>query len=272
MAIPLPESPRSPEPHLPAPNPFGSVPADLDLDFEQADRATLTTKVIAYCCADSSLPHIAREELAWNLPLSARIIRLLRIVELTIGSDVLPLALPCPHADCRQKFEIALPFASIAPEAGEPGVSAKVVQFPLENHAPIILRLPTGRDQLAWGNQHFENQQDALMAIVRSLAIEPGGLPVLAPDQLAPLAAAMEAADPLVAFTVHTSCPQCHRNAIMEVDLEAAALHHLASFRRALLRDVHELATRYGWSEDQVLAIPARRRSEYIRLITTGRK
>ena len=44
----------------------------------------------------------------------------------------------------------------------------------------------------------------------------------------------------------------------------------IANHLRGLLQEVHELARTYGWTEDQILALPQVRRKAYIRLIAEG--
>jgi hypothetical protein len=257
--------------HLPEPRAFASKPFDLDLDFNGPDRSALMTAVIASCCADDEPSSSARENSAWNLPVSARIARLLRIVRLTMESENLTVAQPCPHADCRQPFELALSFESLLANSGE-SVAADVVRFPLEDSASIALRLPTGRDQAAWQSQHYKDPTAALTAIMRSLVVEPRNATDLSPEHIAPIAAAMEAADPLVAFTVCTMCPHCQRNSELPIDLEAVGLQELAQFRHSVLADVHLLAKHYGWTEAEVLAIPPRRRANYKKLIAAAER
>lgn len=249
---------------------FGGAVDDLAVDFDQPDRAALTTSVLALCCADDSHSLGAREDLAWSLPLGARIARLLRILKLTTHAESLPLAPVCPHPECRQRFEVSLPFEALLANAEENGAAGKVVRFPLAPDTPVTLRLPTGRDQATWRRRNYGDRAEALAAIVRSLVVEPAGEPVLEPAQLAPLAAAMEAADPLVAFTIRTRCPHCERESELPVDLEAAALRELAQHRRTVLREVHEFARHYGWTEAEVLAVPPARRAEYRKLIAAG--
>ena len=55
------------------------------------------------------------------------------------------------------------------------------------------------------------------------------------------------------------------------VDLEALALRRLYARQDALLATVHRLASRYGWTESEVLAVPARRRARYLALIEEER-
>ncbi len=326
---------------LPAPRAFGTAPDDLNLDFEASDRPAVTTRLIARCCADAGdrariavdehelfepplgASSATKAEIAWSMPLGARIARVLRIVELTTESDALGVVLTCPCGDCRSRFEVSLPFAALAVEPHDE-IAPKIVPFPTPDGKAIALRLPTGRDQAQWRAQPYGTAEEAVRAILQTLAVNSeaastdrcrAGSPVpavaniarerdgastaaaenehderfehqrseatlratagfgdpalhpIAGIDLAALSAAMEAADPLVAFSVRTTCPQCEQPAEIAVDLEAVALSRLRQHQRALVRTVHVLATRYGWSEAEVLAIPARRRSEYLRLI-----
>ena len=269
-ARPLPIS-AAPAQELPPPRAFGRAGADLDLDFGRTDRSALVTDLLACCCMETSAPIDARQNAAWNLPLGMRIVRLLRIVELTTESDALAITLRCPHAGCGKRLELSLHYRRLAAHAAPEDGAGKIVRFPLPNDSSLALRLPTGRDQAAWQSQSYATQHEALAAIARSLIVMPSDSTVaLSPDQLAPLASAMEEADPLVAFSVNTTCPHCQQSAEIPADLEVLALQRLAQHQRALLREVHGLATRYGWTEGEVLAIPGWRRAEYLRLIAAG--
>jgi hypothetical protein len=282
--IPL-ASASEPAAALPAPRAYGATPDDLAIDLEANDRPAVATRLIARCCveagsgaggtgseaeaADPAAESFAtNEEIAWSLPLGARIARLLRIVELTTESDELGVVLTCPASDCRSAFEVSLPFGAIASEAVD-DTAQKIVPFPVPEGAALTLRLPTGRDQAQWRAQPYHTPEDAVRAIVQTLALNPATPvpPPIAGIDLAALSAAMEAADPLVAFAVRTTCPHCERAAEIAIDLEAIALRRLRQHQRSLVRTVHVLATRYGWTEAEILSIPPRRRSEYLRLI-----
>jgi hypothetical protein len=77
----------------------------------------------------------------------------------------------------------------------------------------------------------------------------------------------MTSFDPLVDFSVASTCPACGATAELPVDLEELALSRFAVRQRALLQEVHVLASRYGWSEDDILALPPARRARYVRMI-----
>jgi hypothetical protein len=129
-----------------------------------------------------------------------------------------------------------------------------------------IVRQPTGEDQRRWSQRRYASQGEALAAIVDALVIE-GQVTVDDERSLATIAAALGEHDPLVDFNVSCTCPVCTQPVEMAIDLEEMALMRLAVVRRSLLADVHALASAYGWTESEVLALPPERRASYIALI-----
>jgi len=252
---------------LPPARAYGQAPSDLDIEFGWQNRPALVTTVLAQCCERDDASAEARQEAAWSLPLGRRIVRLLQIVELSTGSDALPLTLRCLNGSCGQPFEIALGFAPLLASAPATEPGADMIPFPLGNTTTVALRLPTGRDQSTWQKQTYATVREATAAIVHSLLTNPPTELIIAPEYLDPIAAAMEEADPLVAFYVVTQCPNCSSSVDVPIDLEQVSLQKLAGLRRILLREIHALATRYGWSEDEILALSSVRRAEYLRLI-----
>ncbi|MEO6408206.1 MAG: hypothetical protein ABIO45_05570, partial [Burkholderiaceae bacterium] len=81
------------------------------------------------------------------------------------------------------------------------------------------------------------------------------------------LSQAIAALDPLVTFSARCTCPACGAPSEVTVDLEALALGLLHTRQQGVLREVHVLASRYGWSEEEVLAVPSVRRAQYLSLI-----
>lgn len=73
--------------------------------------------------------------------------------------------------------------------------------------------------------------------------------------------------EPQATLEVTGHCPACGAEQNLGNDLEAAALALLQNRQHALLLTIHQLASHYGWSEAQVLAIPAWRRAYYLGLI-----
>lgn len=91
--------------------------------------------------------------------------------------------------------------------------------------------------------------------------VDPAVLPSVVQDQIA---AAMDQADPAARLTTTIECPNCGHS--WEGTLEVATLfwQELAMVARRLLGEVHELASRYGWSEGAILRMSATRRHAYM--------
>ncbi len=87
------------------------------------------------------------------------------------------------------------------------------------------------------------------------------------PTDSTPVIDALDAADPLIAFTVVTTCPACGHRTEHPLDLETFALRRLRERQGRLMAEIHELARAYGWTESEILAVPEARRARYRALI-----
>lgn len=234
--------------------PFGRA-ADLDVAFEGVDRPVLVTALLERC-ADG-----ADAGTWWGEPCSARIVTLVRLAAASDGVDTLAARLRCPLPGCGTDFEIALPVGAIElPSSGDR------VDVSLPDGRVAVIRQPTGDDQRRWLQNHYLSPADAVTTIVQSLIVSGDVEPADGPS-LAAIGAALAELDPLVDFTVSCVCPSCDTPTDIAVDLEGLALARLAAVRRTLLADVHALASAYGWTESEVLAVPPERRLRYRELI-----
>ncbi|MGC9535949.1 hypothetical protein [Streptomyces sp. UG1] len=97
-----------------------------------------------------------------------------------------------------------------------------------------------------------------------------GGSAVTAADLSAPvqrrIAEAVEAADPGADVTLNVACPECGTATRAELDIASYLWTELDAWARDLLLDVHLLATSYGWSEPEILALSPLRRRYYLEL------
>ncbi|MFE6990250.1 hypothetical protein ACFVFN_19020, partial [Streptomyces pharetrae] len=80
------------------------------------------------------------------------------------------------------------------------------------------------------------------------------------------IAEAAEAADPAADVTLNVACPECGRATRAELDIASYLWTELDAWARDLLLDVHLLATAYGWSEPEILALSPLRRRYYLEL------
>jgi hypothetical protein len=249
---------HDPAAHTPPWRGFGQR-ADLDLDFSRSDRPDLVTGVLAACSAQAT-----DVRGLWSLTLAERIGALVNIVVQTEGGDSIALMLRCPR--CAEALELAVPGAVLLDEAQRSRAEPDI-EVALDASRRLHLRRPTGADQRAWRAGAYGSEEEAAEAILRSLVLPAGEAPALTAGDLQHVSDAMEAFDPLSSFQVTTACPSCGAEATVPVDLEAILLMQLRARQKQLLAQVHRLAAAYGWTEEQVLAIPAHRREQYLLLV-----
>ncbi|MFI9028593.1 hypothetical protein [Streptomyces sp. NPDC053560] len=79
-------------------------------------------------------------------------------------------------------------------------------------------------------------------------------------------AEAVEEADPGAEVTLNIACPECGTTTPAELDIAAYLWTELDAWARDVLLDVHLLASAYGWSEPEILALSPLRRRYYLEL------
>lgn len=94
-------------------------------------------------------------------------------------------------------------------------------------------------------------------------AVDGGELPAAVQRRIAD---AVEAADPGADLTLNVACPECGQSTRAELDIASYLWTELDAWARDVLLDVHLLATAYGWSEPEILALSPTRRRYYLEL------
>lgn len=195
-------------------------------------------------------------ELAQDTP-GERNRRCLDLHRRLVGRDI-DAQTVCPH--CRADIEFAVPVATICEQ---PPAEADVVldvagmpqagRFRLPRMADLD-RLPRDLDEL-------------VLAQYLADACRVEGEGPLPPQALARLADLFEQADPLAALEIALTCAECSADFAVPVEPADLVAREIDRLVDRMLREVHLLASAYGWSEDQVLAIPAARRARYLALV-----
>lgn len=232
---------------------FGRAVCDLELDFDAGDRPALVTTLLAACAEPADAAHW------WRRPVGERTAILLGLLRDTEGGESLPITLRCDVPACGERFEVDVPYQAL--EIASPQV--ETIELTRDDGGVLTLRRPTGEDLRMLQEMRPASREQALSAMVERLVVD--GVPRL--DDEGRVTDALSDADPLVAFSLVCACPACGYEAERDVDLEGLALRRLASRQRVLLREVHALASRYGWTEAEILAVPPARRARYLELI-----
>ncbi len=146
---------------------------------------------------------------------------------------------------CGKQFELAFDLCAVVLPNVDPRTTA--------------VRLPTAADV-----ERARDDLDLLAALLQCSRNGAERARESAEDMIA-------GADPLGTLVIESACPECGASVRAEADLAGSWLETLRRRASALIDDVHVLATRYHWSESEILALPASRRIAYLELIEAER-
>lgn len=165
---------------------------------------------------------------------------------------------------CGADMEFDLDAGEFARSLGGPGDSVVRVE---QDGWDVDFRLPGVADLTAAARA--ADPRTALLArclvsaVRDGMAVGAGDLPVAVQRRIAE---AVEAADPGADVTLNIACPECGDATRAELDIASYLWTELDAWARDLLLDVHLLATSYGWSEPEILALSPLRRRYYLEL------
>jgi hypothetical protein len=199
------------------------------------------------------------------LPVGERDGRLLDLFAATFGRWIEGLA-ACPA--CGERLEVAFDAASIRVQAGEDTEPFELERPPYR----LLLRLPTSADlrSLPTGAGLEEARRAlaegcVLEAYLRDRAVALEGLPE---ELVAAAGEAMAVRDPQADVRLDLVCPACRHRWQAPFDIGEFLWGELHARAQRLISEVHSLALAYGWSEAEILDIPAQRRRLYLELLS----
>jgi hypothetical protein len=199
------------------------------------------------------------------LSVGARDAALLALRERLFGSRI-PTVATCPACDAPLELEL---------EAGELRMEGgadprETLSLALDGHE-IRFRVPTAADAVACAEAHDVDEARALLLGRCIVEARRGGEPVAPRALPASLTDAVEArmaaADPASDVEIALACPECGHAWAELLDVGSVLWAEVEAWARRLLRDVHALASAYGWSEEQILALGPARRRRYLELV-----
>lgn len=192
-------------------------------------------------------------------PLGLRDARLLALRRAWFGSQF-NAVLACPA--CKAMLSVALDLRSLdasAPQGRETAVPAFV------HAAGSRFRRPTSRDLAAIAMA--ADVQEASTRLLGRLALDAPPEGGWTAHHIDAFDTAMDQADPLAHVTIDLQCEDCGHGWQAPLDIAAVLWEELAAKAQAVVRDVHLLAGAYGWSEGEILAMPASRRQLYLQQV-----
>ena len=227
---------------------------------EQASVARALTLLTAAC------PERSREQ--WmRVPIGERDRQLLALRERLFGTQLDALAV-CPV--CAEQLELNFETGQITVAADDARTS---VDVEAEGYA-LTCRTPDSADLLAAGAVPAEQARTLLLERCITSA-RYHGAPVAASDLpqtvREELEQALAQADPQAAVSIAVDCPACAHAWAIDFDVLTYLWSEIDDWAARTLREVHDLASAYGWSERAILAMSAARRNWYLDIIAGQR-
>lgn len=196
--------------------------------------------------------------------------RLLALHRNLVGTP-LEARIACPG--CATENEFALPVARILAIPLPPrdavarlriGRAVHTFRLPRMSDVEALAGTGPGSGSFAGSGGGFEAR-----VIERCRTGGKGPLPVGAVETLG---RAFDEIDPAADIAVDITCAGCRRPIATTVDIASFVARDLDRLADGLYRDIDTIASAYGWSEADILALPPSRRSRYVAMIAGRRE
>jgi hypothetical protein len=192
--------------------------------------------------------------------------RLLTLREQLFGPALETVAV-CPQ--CAQQLELSFSTQDIRTAA--PALPASDPSLRVAAHGyDVQCRLPTSADLIEIARHALTADRSTLLQrcvqevrcgdLVTDVALLPDAVVEAVIEEMAK-------ADPQADVQVALTCPACRHQWSMSFDILSYLWSEIDDWAQRLLRDIHALASFYGWSEGEILALSARRRRLYLEMI-----
>jgi hypothetical protein len=168
----------------------------------------------------------------------------------------------CPH--CAEKLEFELDGAVLLERAAHGDASPSI------DVGGLQFRLPTTRDLASvLGGDVDVDVDSAAWQLVENCRIPDvaSSAATRPPCALEDIEAGMARADPMAEILIELPCPSCGSGHESVLDIVSFFWTELEARAKRLLRDVHELASAYGWTEQVVLSLSEQRRALYLDMV-----
>ncbi len=212
----------------------------------------------------AAFPGTPRDTLA-NWSIGQRDSSLLTLREWTFGPRIASVAV-CPQ--CGQRVELAFDVSAVrADTVAEPvaEVALSVAGYELQ------VRPPNSADAAAIAAEPGAEQRRRLLFERCLIAIRhdgQAGVPSELPaETIDAVSERLAEADPQADIRLNVSCPSCGKAWQAVFDIVDFFWTEIEAWALRILRDVHVLASAYGWREKDILALSPARRQFYLEMV-----
>jgi len=200
-----------------------------------------------------------------GLSIGRRDARLLTLRERIFGPQMASLVV-CPR--CGQRLELTFTVDDV--RAGSPAEPGPEIAMTISGYE-LQFRLPNSTDVAAVaespdssGKRQLLFERCVLSARRNGEATPPNRLPAEVIDAVA---ARMAQTDPQADVQLDISCASCGHRWRTGLDVVSFFWSEIDAWAHRILREVHTLASAYGWSERDILALSPWRRQLYLEMV-----
>ena len=161
-------------------------------------------------------------------------------------------------AGCGKPFDVAFSLSALVRDLDAGAQADDALR--LSDGRP--LHVPDARDEMAAGDLPCADGVTALATAAGVAADGPVG----------EAAFVLQRDAPIVDVDLAVTCPECESAQSVAFDLQSFLLLRILAERRRLTAEVHTLASTYGWSLQEILAMPRRRRRAFIATIDDAQR
>jgi hypothetical protein len=229
-------------------------PAELLNAWERGLRAPIGARALELTAL--ARPDLGETDLR-QMTVGERDAELLELREALFG-DALEAVLSC--SGCGEALEASATMRDLRVTAGAPSEP----QLLAEDAYEVTFRHPTAGDIAdAAASPDAETAEQALLercvlgATRAGQAVSARELP---DGVVSALDEALAAGDPQADVELAITCPSCGTQSTTRFDIASFLWSEVDAFALATLREIHVLASAYGWSEDDIIALGPRRR------------
>jgi hypothetical protein len=168
---------------------------------------------------------------------------------------------------CQSLFDLTFTIDDLqaAVDRVPPAVAESLPDGTFRTAGGAHFRLPTGEDELAVAGLPPAEAEQALLE--RCLLDAQDGA-----DARAAVENALEALAPVLDLDIHTTCPECGVQQAVHFDVQFYLLRAIAQERPLIAREIHCIATAYGWSLQEILGLARSERRQFVELIESEQR
>ncbi len=195
---------------------------------------------------------------------------LLNIRQQVFGSQLVA-TVSCPSCNCQLELNFqASDFFAEPKTESDLGNDKQESNYIRHGDYEVHFRLPSNQDLLTIA-KHVSNELARQELLERCLTeIKCNGHPAELPipiEVIECVIGEMELVDSHANLLLALKCSECENCWKDQFDILSFFWHEIGSWARGVLHEVHVLASAYGWSESEILALSAVRRRRYLEMV-----